>query len=174
MSLLMMSRTGVSGPLPSATARMAMSRSVIMPTRRSFSPTGTAPASISAMILAASRMVWVGLATRTSRVIASLTRMEISSGLNHLLTQQEIDRGRYQSDRDGDAACHRDRRHGNRKGRLLRGGGFGWRDHQAERGRDGQPTADVRHEHPAHGTVIGNRQRARLRRAARGVLEERE
>ena len=60
------------------------------------------------------------------------------------------------------------------KGRLLRGGGFGWRDHQAERDRDGQPTADVRHEHPAHGTVIGNRQRARLRRAARGVLEERE
>ena len=38
-------RIFVSGPKPLHTARTAMSRSVIMPTRRSFSPTGKAPMS---------------------------------------------------------------------------------------------------------------------------------
>jgi hypothetical protein len=55
-----------------------MSRSVIMPISRSFSPTGIAPASISAIILAQSRMLLPGVQTRTSRDIASLTRMDIS------------------------------------------------------------------------------------------------
>ena len=75
----MMSRTFVVASLPSATARTAMSRSVMTPTRRSFSPTGSAPASISAMIRAASRIDSLGFATRTSRVIASLTFMGCSS-----------------------------------------------------------------------------------------------
>ena len=61
------------GGLPSATARTAISRSVIMPTRRSFSPTGRLPASIFAIICAASRMLCVGLATMTSQLIASQT-----------------------------------------------------------------------------------------------------
>src|SRR5205823_14995314 len=69
----MMSRTFVVGALPSATARTAISRSVMTPISRSFSPTGSEPALISAIIRAASRIVSLGFATRTSRVIASLT-----------------------------------------------------------------------------------------------------
>src|SRR5439155_8744783 len=74
-SVVITSRTGVSGPFPCATARTAMSRSVIIPTRRSFSPTGRLPASISAISRATSRIVCPGVATRTSRVIASHTFM---------------------------------------------------------------------------------------------------
>src|SRR6266516_794315 len=44
ISGLIASRTLVSGPLPSATPRIAMSRSVIMPTSLSFSVTGSNPA----------------------------------------------------------------------------------------------------------------------------------
>src|SRR5438105_10654639 len=55
-----------------------MSRSVIMPTRRSSWPTGIAPASSCAMLQAASQMLSSGLATRTSRLMASLTRMNAS------------------------------------------------------------------------------------------------
>jgi len=40
----MMSRTGVLSDFPAATARTTMSRSVIIPTSRSSSPTGQAPA----------------------------------------------------------------------------------------------------------------------------------
>src|ERR1700692_2746622 len=56
---------------------MTISRSVILPTNRSFSPTGSAPASISAMMLAASRMVFSGLNRCTSRVIILLTFMDL-------------------------------------------------------------------------------------------------
>src|SRR5882757_825995 len=73
-------RTGVDGPLFSATARTAMSRSVMMPTSRSFSATGSAPTSMSHIARAASRMVWSGCATNTSRLMASLTRMVGSCG----------------------------------------------------------------------------------------------
>src|SRR3954449_8987901 len=55
-----------------------MSRSVIMPTRRSPSRTGMMPASISAISRAASRMVWFGSISRTSRVMTSATRISIS------------------------------------------------------------------------------------------------
>src|SRR3954452_19187452 len=50
-----------------------MSRSVTMPTSRSFWPTSSAPASISAMARATSRMLSSGLATRGLRVILSQT-----------------------------------------------------------------------------------------------------
>src|SRR5881396_2785586 len=86
-----------------------MSRSVIIPTRRSLSPTGIAPASISAMIFATSRMLCPGLATRTSRVIASLTRIGSPSlGLFPLCTEQEIDRERQKRDGDCNAGANRD------------------------------------------------------------------
>src|SRR5215213_7329972 len=55
-----------------------MSRSVIMPTRRSPSRTGMMPASISAIRRAASRMVWFGSISRTSRVVTSATRISTS------------------------------------------------------------------------------------------------
>src|SRR5687768_15716382 len=71
----MTSPTGVSHGRSFATARIAMSRSVIMPTRRSSSPTGRTPASHSAIMRAASAIVWSGRATTTSVVIASLTFM---------------------------------------------------------------------------------------------------
>src|SRR5215211_1733605 len=77
----MISCTLVCGLLPDATARIAMSRSVNIPTSRSPSPTGRAPASISAISRAASAIVCCGLASRTFAVIASLTRMESSIGL---------------------------------------------------------------------------------------------
>ncbi len=69
----MMSRTFVSGPLPSAMARIAMSRSDSAPTIRSFSPTGIIPNSPFSIELAASRIVMSGLSTSTSRVITSMT-----------------------------------------------------------------------------------------------------
>src|SRR5688500_16978767 len=150
-SLLITSRTGVSGPLPTATARIAISRSVIMPTSRSFSPTGIEPASISAMIFATSRMLCPGLATRTSRVIASLTRMVYLLGGLHPTTEQEIDRNRDGGHRRRDAAADRKRRGGNREHRLLRGRSFGGRNEQRERRGDDDPAADVCHQHPAHG-----------------------
>src|SRR5438309_5189117 len=81
MSLVISSRTGVSGPCPSATPRTAMSRSVIMPISRSPSVTGIAPASAWSMKLAASRALWSGRTVRTSRVITSLTFMETSPAL---------------------------------------------------------------------------------------------
>jgi hypothetical protein len=59
-----------------------MSRSVTMPTRRSSSATGSTPASISAIMRAASRIDWAGLAMRTSRVIASSILMLNSCDLN--------------------------------------------------------------------------------------------
>src|SRR5688500_17322071 len=72
MPLVMMSRTGVSGPCPLATPRTAMSRSVIMPISRSPSVTGIEPASALSMKVAASRAVWSGRTVATSRVITSL------------------------------------------------------------------------------------------------------
>src|SRR5690348_7513296 len=62
-----------SGAMPWATARTAISRSVIMPTRRSFSPSGSAPAPISFMMRAAVSIVSSGDTSSTSRVITSLT-----------------------------------------------------------------------------------------------------
>src|SRR5690606_21596345 len=62
----MISPTRASGPQPSPTPRMAMSRSVIMPTRRSSLPTGRTPASICAIICAARSIVSSGETTRTS------------------------------------------------------------------------------------------------------------
>ncbi len=73
------SATRLSGPQWRATARTAMSRSVIMPTSRSPSPTGSAPTSCSAIRRAASQMLWSGLTIRTSRVIASRTFMASTS-----------------------------------------------------------------------------------------------
>src|SRR5947207_6080350 len=72
-SSVITSRTLAVGPLPSATPRIAMSRSVIMPTRRSWSPTGSAPASRLAIMRAACCTVSSGFATHTSCVMASLT-----------------------------------------------------------------------------------------------------
>src|SRR5262249_13935073 len=159
MSGLMTSRTGVSGPLPSATARIAMSRSVIIPTRRSLSPTGMLPASISAMILATSRMLWPGLATRTSRVIASLTRIgsPCSLGLILLTTEQEIDR----ADQEGDCNCNArpdsESRRRDDENFRLRGERFGRRDGEEQARRDQDPAPDIGHQHPAHGAVVRKR-----------------
>src|SRR6266498_836067 len=58
---LIASRTFASGPLPSATPRIAMSRSVSMPTSLSFSATGSSPASIFFIRAAAPRSVSSGL-----------------------------------------------------------------------------------------------------------------
>src|SRR3954469_11096205 len=74
-SALIISRTLVSADLPAATARIAMSRSVIIPTSRSFSPTGSDPQSSFAIRHAASRMDWSGLVTLTSLLITWLTCM---------------------------------------------------------------------------------------------------
>src|SRR5262249_15952308 len=94
-SLLMISRIGVCGPLSAPMARMAMSRSVIMPTSRSSSPTGNTPASICAIRRAASRIDWLGLAILTSLVIASLTCMAFSPhGLERLRTGARVGRRR--------------------------------------------------------------------------------
>src|SRR5438067_8995805 len=68
-SLLIASRTFASGPLPSATPRIAISRSVIIPTSLSFSVTGKRPASIFFISAAALRMVSSGLISCTSRLI---------------------------------------------------------------------------------------------------------
>ena len=57
-------------PLFPRPPRIATSRSVIIPTRRSPSPTGSAPASAAA-IMHASPMDWFGLAMLNCRVIAS-------------------------------------------------------------------------------------------------------
>src|SRR5690348_4389266 len=54
-----------------------MSRSVIIPSNRSPSVTGIAPASVRSMKLAASRAVWSGRTVWTSRVITSLTFMRL-------------------------------------------------------------------------------------------------
>src|SRR5256886_14025947 len=69
---LIASRTFASGPLPSATPRIAMSRSVIMPTSLSFSVTGNRPASIFFIKAAALRMVSSGLISCTSLLMTLL------------------------------------------------------------------------------------------------------
>src|SRR5829696_4400666 len=74
-SSLITSLTDVLGPLPSAMARTAMSRSVMVPTSRSSSPTGSRPASIASIMRATSSIVWSGRAMQTSRVMISLTFM---------------------------------------------------------------------------------------------------
>src|SRR5260221_6186005 len=108
---------------------MAMSRSVIMPTRRSLSPTGMAPASLSAIILATSRMLCPGLATRTSRVIASLTRIGSPSlGLFPPYTEQVIDRNCQNRDDDCNAGADRKGRRGDDEDLRLRGQRLGRRD----------------------------------------------
>src|SRR6185436_15772127 len=173
-SVDMTSRTGVSGPLPSATARIAMSRSVIMPTSRSPSPTGTAPASMSAMIFATSRMLCPGLAMRTSRVIASLTRMETSLLWVVPASKQEIDRYRDGGHGNRDAASDRQRRRGDRGDALLRSSGFHGRNEQGQRGGNRHPAPDVGQQHPAHRAVVAERVFSRARRSAGGVLEQRE
>src|SRR6266545_4954084 len=63
------------GDRTSATARTTISRSVTMPTRRSFSPTGRAPTLSALMHFAASRMVILGSAMRTVGVMISWTCM---------------------------------------------------------------------------------------------------
>src|SRR5205807_2093143 len=125
---------------------MAMSRSVIMPTRRSFSPTGIAPASISAMIFATSRMLCPGLAIRTSRVIASLTRIGSPSlGLVPLSPKQEIDR----KCQHGNSHCNtRSDGEGGRRDEeefRLRGERFGRRDGEEQARGNHHPAADVRY-----------------------------
>src|SRR6266699_6984877 len=71
-SLLIASRTFASGPLPSATPRIAMSRSVIIPTSLSFSVTGNRPASIFFIKAAALRIVSSGLISCTSLLMTLL------------------------------------------------------------------------------------------------------
>src|SRR5215208_3536853 len=111
---------------------MAISRSVIIPTSLSFSPTGIEPASISSMIFATSRMLCPGLATRTSRVIASLTRMGSLLSWFGLpgSTEQEIDRGDDRRHRDCNTAAHGGRSGGDDEGRLLGRERLGRRDAQ--------------------------------------------
>src|SRR5215469_10919426 len=77
-SRLMISRMGVFKDIPSATARTAMSRSVIMPMSRPSSPTGRHPQSSSAIRRAAARIDCPGLAILTLLLIASRTRMALS------------------------------------------------------------------------------------------------
>ncbi|MNJ71922.1 hypothetical protein D3C77_685190 [compost metagenome] len=72
-------RTGVSAPSPWATARMAMSRSVTMPTRRSPSLTSKAPLSMRAIRSAASRMLCSGVMVCAWRVMTSRIFMESST-----------------------------------------------------------------------------------------------
>src|SRR2546422_645816 len=169
----MISRTGVSGPLPAPTARMAMSRSVIMPMSRSFSPTGMEPASISSMIFATSRMLWPGVHTRTSRVIASLTR--IGPSLRGLIapgdSKQEISRRDAEGDDCRNAKTHRDRGRNDDERRLSREG-LGRGDAQEQRRGDQQPAAEIRHQQPAHGPVVRKIALAHHGGASRGVLEE--
>src|SRR5205814_10651769 len=71
------------GDRSSATARITMSRSVIIPTRRSFSPTGKAPILSVRMRRAASRIVMLGSAMCTVGVMILLTCMAV------LLRQRE-------------------------------------------------------------------------------------
>src|SRR5690606_24249694 len=76
----MTSRTGVVlGSLPSAVARIVMSRSVSIPTRRSPSPIGSTPLSRSRILRAASRSVASGGATTGSRVMISWICIALSS-----------------------------------------------------------------------------------------------
>src|SRR5260370_1040285 len=56
----------------------AMSRSVIIPPRRSLWPTGSTPMSRFSISAAASRSVWLGLARQISRVMISLTFIRFS------------------------------------------------------------------------------------------------
>src|SRR5919106_6281033 len=63
----------VLGSLPSATARTVMSRSVIVPTRRSFAPTGNRPKSPSRIEIAASLSFALGSVSCTLVVITSLS-----------------------------------------------------------------------------------------------------
>src|SRR6185295_9726816 len=152
-----------------------MSRSVIMPTRRSFSPTGIAPALISSMIFATSRMLCPGAATRTSRVIASLTRIFRSfPGLLPPGTEQEINRHRERGYRDSNTRADRERGRRKDEERRLRGERLGRRHGEEQHRRDQRPAPDVGHEHPAHGAVVGARALAREPRPAGGVLEEQE
>src|SRR5262245_18842742 len=74
---------------------MAMSRSVTMPTSRSRSATGKTPISISAITLAAARMLCFGFVRRTSRVIASLTRIYASFGFRATLLATPRSRGGF-------------------------------------------------------------------------------
>src|SRR5882724_11047470 len=69
----MTSRTLALAGRPSATPRTAMSRSVTMPIRRSFSPTGKAPQLSSRMRKAASLRRVFGPTRSTSRVITAFT-----------------------------------------------------------------------------------------------------
>src|SRR5262249_15830906 len=69
---LIASRTFASGPLPSATPRIAISPSVIMPTSLSFSITPTRPASIFFIKAAALRMVSFCLISCTSLLMTLL------------------------------------------------------------------------------------------------------
>src|SRR5262245_27885481 len=71
----MTSKTGVLGPLPAAMPRTTISRSVIMPTIRSGSPTGMNPMSLAAIMRATSPRVSRGLARMTSRLMTSLICM---------------------------------------------------------------------------------------------------
>src|SRR6266403_3135514 len=77
-SSVMASRTRDCPSLPSATARATTSRSVIIPTRLSFSPTGRKPTSSFAIRLAISSSVSFGLASRTLRVMTSATFIDPS------------------------------------------------------------------------------------------------
>src|SRR5215472_307869 len=70
-SRVIASRTLAPGPLPSATPRIAMSRSVTMPISRSPSATGRTPQSHSLMSFAACCSVSFGWANFASRVITS-------------------------------------------------------------------------------------------------------
>src|SRR5882762_1423246 len=88
ISGVMTSRTRMSlGVSPSAVARTVMSRSVIMPTSRSLSHTGSGPMSSDFIFAAASWRVASGRVHSTPRVITSLTRMRSLLSLVVLLVQ---------------------------------------------------------------------------------------
>src|SRR4051812_28675495 len=112
-SALITSRTLVSADLPAATARMAMSRSVIIPTSRSFSPTGSDPQSSFAIRHAASRIDWSGLVTWTSLLITWLTCMEfllpVEASFGYALPRcptSQVRRGPALGARLGCRCCH--------------------------------------------------------------------
>src|ERR1043165_1981876 len=147
-----------------------MSRSVIMPTRRSFSPTGMEPALISSIIFATSRIDCPGVATRTSRVIASLTRMTSPSlGLLPPCPKQDVDRDGYYRDGDRYACADREGGRRNDEDACLRRRRFGRGDGEEGRRRDQHPAADVGDEDPAHGAVVRARDAARCLGTARRV-----
>src|SRR5579859_3097354 len=90
MPVLIASFTWQSRPLPAASARMTMSRSVMVPTSRSFSPTGSSPTSISFIVRAASWMVSFGAHKRTWGVMQSEIFIRASRSMGFRLVPRPV------------------------------------------------------------------------------------